>query len=44
VERAAVAGEDLLASSAGEVAHLFERGLETAAVGDPLLVERGVLG
>jgi len=44
VEGAASAGEELLASLAGEVAHLVEGGLEPAPVVDPLLVERGVLG
>jgi hypothetical protein len=44
VEGSAAAGEDLLASLSGEVAHLLERGFEAAAVGDPFLVDRGVLG
>jgi hypothetical protein len=44
VEGPALAGEDVLAGLAGEVLHFLERCVEAAAVGDPLLVERGVLG
>ena len=44
MEGAAFAGEDLLASLAGEIAHLLDGGFELAAVDDPLLVERGILG
>jgi len=44
VEGAPVAGEDLLAGLVGEVAHLLEGGFEAAAVGDPLAIQRCVLG
>jgi len=44
VEGPALAGEDVLAGLAGEVVHSLERCVEAAAVGDPLLVARGVLG
>jgi hypothetical protein len=36
--------EDLLAGLAGKVSHLLQRVFQAAAVGDPLLIERGVLG
>ena len=44
MEGPALAGEDVLAGLAGEVVHFLERCVEAAAVGDPLLVARGVLG
>ena len=40
----AVAGEDLLAGLAGEVALLFQDGFQLAAVCDPVLGDGGVLG
>jgi hypothetical protein len=44
VERPALLGERALAGLAGEVPHVGENGLEATPVGDPLVVEGGVVG
>lgn len=44
MEDAALLGEEVVAGLPGQIFHVGERSFEAAAVGDPLAVERGVVG